>query len=82
MAKIMGKFMNQVMTEMQKQLGSQIGDGMAISGDMASTMKSVFSVNPSVFAKAFSLNMDETQMAALFSQFMNNGIVTYDSILK
>ena len=82
MAKIMGKFMNQVMTEMQKQLGSQIGDGMAISGDMASTMKSVFSVNPSAFAKAFSLNMDETQMAALFSQFMNNGIVTYDSNLK
>ena len=82
MAKIMGKFMNQVMTEMQKQLGSQIGDGMAISVDMASTMKSVFSVNPSAFAKAFSLNMDETQMAALFSQFMNNGIVTYDSNLK
>ena len=82
MAKIMGKFMNQVMTEMQKQLGSQIGDGMAISGDMANTMKSVFSVNPSAFAKAFSLNMDETQMAALFSQFMNNGIVTYDSNLK
>lgn len=82
MAKIMGKFMNQVMTEMQKQLGSQIGDGMAISGDMANTMKSVFSVNPSAVAKAFSLNMDETQMAALFSQFMNNGIVTYDSNLK
>lgn len=82
MAKIMGKFMNQVMTEMQKQLGSQIGDGMAISGDMTSAMKSVFSVNPSAFAKAFSLNMDETQMAALFSQFMNNGIVTYDSNLK
>lgn len=82
MAKIMGKFMNQVMTEMQKQLGAQISSGATMNGDMASAMKSAFSVNPSAFAKAFSLNMDETQMAALFSQFMNNGIVTYDSNLK
>ena len=82
MAKIMGRFMNQVMTEMQKQLGAQISSGATMNGDMASAMKSAFSVNPSAFAKAFSLNMDETQMAALFSQFMNNGIVTYDSNLK
>ncbi|WP_304128747.1 ABC transporter ATP-binding protein/permease [Mogibacterium diversum] len=82
MAKIMGKFMNQVMTEMQKQLGAQISSGATMNGDMASAMKSAFSVNPSAFAKAFSLNMDQTQMAALFSQFMNNGIVTYDSNLK
>ena len=82
MAKIMGKFMNQVMTEMQKQLGAQISSGATMNGDMASAMKSVFSVNPSAFVKAFSLNMDQTQMAALFSQFMNNGIVTYDSNLK
>jgi hypothetical protein len=82
MAKIMGKFMNQVMTEMQKQLGAQISSGATMNADMASAMKSAFSVNPSAFAKAFSLNMDETQMAALFSQFMNNGIVTYDSNLK
>jgi len=82
MAKIMGRFMNQVMTEMQKQLGAQISSGATMNGDMASAMKSAFSVNPSAFAKAFSLNMDQTQMAALFSQFMNNGIVTYDSNLK
>lgn len=82
MAKIMGRFMNQVMTEMQKQLGAQISSGATMNADMASAMKSAFSVNPSAFAKAFSLNMDETQMAALFSQFMNNGIVTYDSNLK
>lgn len=82
MAKIMGKFMNQVMTEMQKQLGAQISSGATMNADMASAMKSAFSVNPSAFAKAFSLNMDQTQMAALFSQFMNNGIVTYDSNLK
>ena len=82
MAKIMGKFMNQVMTEMQKQLGAQISSGATMNGDMASAMKSAFSVNPSAFAKAFSLNMDQAQMAALFSQFMNNGIVTYDSNLK
>lgn len=82
MAKIMGRFMNQVMTEMQKQLGAQISSGATMNGDMASAMKSEFSVNPSAFAKAFSLNMDQTQMAALFSQFMNNGIVTYDSNLK
>lgn len=82
MAKIMGRFMNQVMTEMQKQLGAQISSGATMNGDMASAMKSAFSVNPSAFAKAFSLNMDETQMAALFSQFMNTGIVTYDSNLK
>ena len=82
MAKIMGRFMNQVMTEMQKQLGAQISSGATMNGDMASVMKSAFSVNPSAFAKAFSLNMDQTQMAALFSQFMNNGIVTYDSNLK
>ena len=82
MAKIMGKFMNQVMTEMQKQLGAQISSGATMNGDMASAMKSAFSVSPSAFAKAFSLNMDQTQMAALFSQFMNNGIVTYDSNLK
>ena len=82
MAKIMGRFMNQVMTEMQKQLGAQIISGATMNGDMASAMKSAFSVNPSAFAKAFSLNMDQTQMAALFSQFMNNGIVTYDSNLK
>lgn len=82
MAKIMGRFMNQVMTEMQKQLGAQISSGATMNGDMASAMKSAFSVNPSEFAKAFSLNMDQTQMAALFSQFMNNGIVTYDSNLK
>lgn len=82
MAKIMGRFMNQVMTEMQKQLGSQISSGATMNGDMASAMKSAFSVNTSAFAKAFSLNMDQTQMAALFSQFMNNGIVTYDSNLK
>lgn len=82
MAKIMGRFMNQVMTEMQKQLGAQISSGATMNGDIASAMKSAFSVNPSAFAKAFSLNMDETQMAALFSQFMNNGIVTYDSNLK
>lgn len=82
MAKIMGRFMNQVMTEMQKQLGAQISSGATMNGDMASAMKSAFSVSPSAFAKAFSLNMDQTQMAALFSQFMNNGIVTYDSNLK
>lgn len=82
MAKIMGRFMNQVMTEMQKQLGAQISSGATMNGDMASVMKSAFSVNPSAFAKAFSLNMDQTQLAALFSQFMNNGIVTYDSNLK
>lgn len=82
MAKIMGRFMNQVMTEMQKQLGAQISSGATMNADMASAMKSAFSVNPSAFAKAFSLNMDQTQMAALFSQFMNNGIVTYDSNLK
>ena len=82
MAKIMGRFMNQVMTEMQKQLGAQISSGATMNGDMASAMKSAFSINPSAFAKAFSLNMDQTQMAALFSQFMNNGIVTYDSNLK
>ena len=82
MAKIMGRFMNQVMTEMQKQLGAQISSGATMNGDMASAMKSSFSINPSAFAKAFSLNMDQTQMAALFSQFMNNGIVTYDSNLK
>ena len=82
MAKIMGRFMNQVMTEMQKQLGAQISSGATMNGDMASAMKSAFSVNPSAFAKAFSLNMDQTQMAALFSQFMNNGIATYDSNLK
>lgn len=82
MAKIMGRFMNQVMTEMQKQLGSQIKSGTAMNGEMAGAMKSAFSVNPSAFAKAFSLNMDQTQLAALFSQFMNNGIVTYDSNLK
>jgi len=82
MAKIMGRFMNQVMTEMQKQLGAQISSGATMNGDMASAMKRAFSVNPSAFAKAFSLNMDQTQMAALFSQFMNNGIVTYDSNLK
>ncbi len=82
MAKIMGRFMNQVMTEMQKQLGSQMKSGAAMNGEMAGALKSAFSVNPSAFAKAFSLNMDETQMAALFSQFMNNGIVTYDSNLK
>ena len=82
MAKIMGRFMNQVMTEMQKQLGAQISSGATMNGDIASAMKSAFSVNPSAFAKAFSLNMDQTQMAALFSQFMNNGIVTYDSNLK
>lgn len=82
MAKIMGRFMNQVMTEMQKQLGAQISSGAAMNGEMAGALKSAFSVNPSAFAKAFSLNMDQTQMAALFSQFMNNGIVTYDSNLK
>ena len=82
MTKIMGKFMNQVMTEMQKQLGAQVSEGAAMSGEMARALQSVFSVNPSAFAKAFSLNMDQTQMAALFSQFMNNGIVTYDSNLK
>ena len=82
MAKIMGKFMNQVMTEMQKQLGAQVSEGAAMSREMAGALQSVFSVNPSAFAKAFSLNMDQTQMAALFSQFMNNGIVTYDSNLK
>ena len=82
MAKIMGRFMNQVMTEMQKQLGAQISSGATMNADMASAMKSAFSVNPSAFAKAFSLNMDQTQMAALFSQFMNNGIATYDSNLK
>lgn len=82
MAKIMGRFMNQLMTEMQKQLGAQISSGATMNGDMASAMKSAFSINPSAFAKAFSLNMDQTQMAALFSQFMNNGIVTYDSNLK
>ena len=82
MAKIMGKFMNQVMTEMQKQLGAQVSESAAMSREMAGALQSVFSVNPSAFAKAFSLNMDQTQMAALFSQFMNNGIVTYDSNLK
>ena len=82
MAKIMGKFMNQVMAEMQKQLGAQISGGTAMNGEMEGALKSAFSVNPSEFAKAFSLNMDQTQMAALFSQFMNNGIVTYDSNLK
>ena len=82
MAKIMGRFMNQVMTEMQKQLGAQISSGATMNGEMAGALKSAFSVNPSAFAKAFSLNMDQTQMAALFSQFMNNGIVTYDSNLK
>ena len=82
MAKIMGRFMNQVMTETQKQLGAQISSGATMNGEMAGALKSAFSVNPSAFAKAFSLNMDQTQMAALFSQFMNNGIVTYDSNLK
>lgn len=82
MSKIIVKFMNQVMIAMEKRLGSQIGSGAAMNKQMARALKSAFMVNPAVFAKAFSLNMDQTQMTALFSQFMNTSLVTYDSNLK
>ena len=82
MSGVMGQFMGQVMNEMQKQLGSQLGNAAAAGGQMLRTLQSAFSVNPSTFAKAFKLNMDQTQMAALFSQFMNTSLVTYDSNLK
>ena len=82
MTKIMVEFMNQVMAAMERKLSSQIRNAATMSGQMVGALKNTFSVNPTTFAKAFSLNMDQSQMAALFSQFMNTSLVTYDSNLR
>lgn len=78
--------LNQAMDQMKSQLAQTLADqmGQAMQTQMAgfaTSLKSAMSVDPTVFASAIKVNMDQEDLTSLLANYMNAEELSYDNNL-
>lgn len=80
-------YMTQALTSMANQMGSTIQAEVSAAmekslGNLSDKMSDAFSVDPDIMEEAFSMSMDEDELAELIASLFSTEETTYDSNLR